>query len=144
MSETDYRAVTYDLTLAVAHTVLAANPALTFCYVSGAGTDAGGRMMWARVKGETENALLALTERAYMFRPGVIVPLPGGKARTKTYVVMYRVVAPLYPLLRRIASDRVTSALQLGQAMIQVSLAGAATRVLSTADINRLAVERTR
>ncbi|WP_433668086.1 NAD-dependent epimerase/dehydratase family protein [Nocardia sp. CA-136227] len=143
MSETDYRTVTFDIGLAAAHAVLAANPELTFCYVSGAGTGTGSRQMWARVKGETENALLALTERAYMFRPALIEPLPGGEPKTKANAVLQRVLVPLYPLVGRIAPRRITSALRLGQAMIRTARTGSPTRILFTADINDLAAEPT-
>ena len=144
MTEAAYRAITYDVTMAAARALQAANPALTFCYVSGAGTDGTGRtrMMWAQVKGETENALLALTPRAYMFRPAFILPLPGGRAKTTSYVLLYRIVTPLYPLLRRMAPRHTTTSLQLGQAMIETARTGAPRRVLTTADINEVAASR--
>lgn len=141
MTEAAYRAITVDFTLAAAHAVLAANPELTFCYVSGAGTDGTGktRMMWARVKGELENTLLKLTPQAYMYRPAFILPLPGGKAKTKSYVLLYRIVTPLYPVLRRIAPRSVTTSLRLGAAMIESVRGGAPRRVLKTGDINDIA-----
>lgn len=141
MSEAAYRVVSYDFPLAAARAVLAASPGLAFCYVSGAGTDGTGknRMMWARVKGETENALLELSPQAVMFRPAFIRPLPGTKAKAKPYDLLSRVVAPLYPVLRRIAPRYVTTSVQLGQAMIQTAHGGASRRVLTTADINELA-----
>jgi len=141
MSESDYRVITSDFTLAAAHALLAENPDLTFCYVSGVGTDGTGktRMMWARVKGEVENALLELTPRAFMFRPAVVLPLPGTKPKTKWYVLLYRIVTPLAPLLRRIGPRNVTSSLLLGYAMLETASAGAPQRVLDTADINELA-----
>ncbi|WP_353946403.1 NAD-dependent epimerase/dehydratase family protein [Streptomyces sp. HUAS MG91] len=144
MKEPAYRVVSYDFPLAAARALLAASPDLAFCYVSGAGTDGTGktRMMWARVKGETENALLELDQRSFMFRPAFIMPLPGTKAKTKSYVLLYRVVTPLYPLLRRIAPRYVTTSLQLGQAMIQATRSGAPRHVLETADINELAAAR--
>lgn len=142
MSEIDYRAITYDLTSAAAQVVLAVNPALTFCYISGAGTDTNSRLMWARVKGETEDALLASTANSYMFRPAVVVPLPGSTARNRTYAVLYRVLTTLNPLLRRIAPRRVSSALQVGQAMLTTARAGAPTRILEVNDINHLAAAR--
>ena len=79
MKEADYRRLTFDLTLGFARILAKLNPAMTFIYVSGAGTDRTehGRSMWARVKGETENALLRLPFKAVMFRPGAIVPLHG-------------------------------------------------------------------
>lgn len=141
MTEAGYRAITVDVTLAAAHAVLAANPELTFCYVSGAGTDGTGktRMMWARVKGELENTLLKLTPRAYMYRPAFILPLPGGKAKTKAYVLLYRIVTPLYPVLRRLTPRFVTTSLLLGEAMIESVRGGAPRRVLETGDINDIA-----
>ena len=144
MKEAAYRAITSDYTLAAAQALLAANPDLAFCYVSGAGTDGTGksRLMWARVKGETENALLALTPRAYMFRPALILPLPGENAKTKSYVVLYRIVTPLYPLLRRLVPRHVTTSVKLGQAMIEIVRAGSPHRVLATADINEAATGR--
>ncbi|MFF3931766.1 NAD-dependent epimerase/dehydratase family protein [Streptomyces hirsutus] len=143
MKEPAYRVVSYDFPLAAARALLAASH-LAFCYVSGAGTDGTGktRMMWARVKGETENALLELDPRSFMFRPAFIVPLPGTKAKTKSYVLLYRVVTPLHPVLRRLAPRYVTTSLQLGQAMIQATRGGAPRRVLETADINTLAAAR--
>ncbi|MEV6814335.1 hypothetical protein [Micromonospora sp. NPDC051296] len=146
MTEAAYRAVTYDLTLAAARALLAANPNLTFCYVSGAGTDGTGktRMMWSRVKGEVENTLLALTPRAYMYRPAFILPLPGSQAKTRWYAVLYRIVTPLYPVLRRLAPRYVTTSLQLGQAMIETARSGAPRRVLETPDINEVAASHSR
>ncbi|MFB6827495.1 NAD-dependent epimerase/dehydratase family protein [Streptomyces hydrogenans] len=145
MSEADYRVVSFDFPLAAARALLAAAPGAAFCYVTGAGTDGTGktRMMWARVKGQAENALLELSPRAYMFRPAVIVPLPGTKAKTKSYVLLYRIVTPLYPLLRRLIPRYVTTSLQLGQAMLQATRHGSPRRVLETADINHLAAAHT-
>jgi uncharacterized protein YbjT (DUF2867 family) len=91
MGEDWYRRLTYDLTLGAARTLAARNPQMTFVYVSGTGTDSTehGRVMWARVKGATENALLKLPfKAAYMFRPSVIQPVHGVKSRT----VLYRVL----------------------------------------------------
>jgi uncharacterized protein YbjT (DUF2867 family) len=141
MSEAEYTRLTYDLTLGVARTLLRTSPDLTFVYVSGTGTDSSekGRMMWARVKGRTENALLSMPFRAaYMFRPGVIVPLHGIRSSTRWYNVAYAVIGPIYPLLRRIAPTMITTTEQLGRAMIAVARNGYSTHVLETADINRL------
>ena len=106
MSEENYRRITYDITLAAAQTLVKLNPNMTFVYVSGAGTDSSerGRVMWARVKGQTENALLRLPfKAAYMFRPAVIVPLHGIKSRTMLYRIPYAVLGPLLPLLKRLS-----------------------------------------
>jgi uncharacterized protein YbjT (DUF2867 family) len=106
MSEADYRRVTFDFTLAAARTLAKASPGLTFIYVSGTGTDssARGRSMWARVKGETENALFALPfKRAYMFRPGFIQPMHGVTSRTRLYRLLYAVTTPLFPLVKLVS-----------------------------------------
>jgi len=143
ISEEQYTRVTYDLTLGVAKTLLRTSPDMTFVYVSGAGTDSSekGRMMWARVKGRTENALLSLPFRAaYMFRPGAIMPLHGIRSSTRWYNVMYAIIRPIYPLLRRAAPTMITTTERLGQAMLAVARNGYSTHVLEMSDINRLAV----
>jgi uncharacterized protein YbjT (DUF2867 family) len=141
MTEEQYTRVTYDLTLGVAKTLLRTSPDLTFVYVSGAGTDTSekGRIMWARVKGRTENALLSLPFRAaYMFRPGLIMPLHGIRSSTRWYNVVYAAIRPIYPLLRRVAPTMITTTERLGRAMLAVARKGYATHVLEMADINRL------
>ncbi|MEU5865132.1 NAD(P)H-binding protein [Nonomuraea sp. NPDC047529] len=138
MSERDYRRVTYDYTLAAGTTLARLSPSSTFVYVSGAGTDAHGRAMWARVKGATENALLALPFHAYMFRPGYIQPMHGITSRTRWYRLAYVVVAPLYPLLRRLFPAEVTTTERIGQAMITVAERGAPEHILGPAAINAL------
>jgi len=143
MSEEQYTRITYDLTLGVAKTLLRTSPDMTFVYMSGAGTDSSekGRMMWARVKGRTENALLSLPFRAaYMFRPGAIMPLHGIRSSTRWYNIMYAVIRPIYPLLRRVAPTMITTTERLGRAMLAVARKGYATHVLEMSDINRLAV----
>jgi len=141
MSEQAYRRVTLDLTLAAARPLAVANPAMTFVYVSGAGSDATGRsrMMWARVKGETENAVLALPFHGYAVRPGFIQPMHGIRSRTGWYRALYLASRPLYPLMFRFAPRSATSTERMGRAMIQLALTGASKRVLDGADINDLA-----
>jgi uncharacterized protein YbjT (DUF2867 family) len=142
MSETEYRRVTYDITLAAARALVAVNPGMTFVYVSGTGTDSSekSRMMWARVKGATENALLALPfTAAYMFRPGYIQPLHGIKSKTGWYSAMYAVVAPIYPLLRIAFGKYVTTTEELGRAMLHSAKSGAKKRVVENAEIAALA-----
>ena len=142
MREQDYTRVTHDLTLAVARTLLKVNPGMTFIYVSGTGTDSSekGRSMWARVKGRTENDLLKLGfKSAYMFRPGYIQPLDGIKTKTRVYAMMYAVLGPFYPLLKTVAPQLVTTTRQVGKAMIQVALHGAAKTHLENRDINQIA-----
>ena len=142
MSEAAYRRVTLDLTVRTAEVLLASNPGLTFCYVSGQGTDssASGRIMWARVKGETENRLLEMPLSAYMFRPGYIQPLKGVRSRTRAYQVFYTVLGPIFPVLSRLLPDHVTTTVNVGRAMIRVALAGSDKRILGPKDINSLAV----
>jgi uncharacterized protein YbjT (DUF2867 family) len=139
MNEADYTRVTYDVTMAAAEVLATKNPGMTFICISGAGTDSSehGRSMWARVKGRTENALLKMSLKAYVFRPGYIQPMHGIKSKTKLYSAAYAVVAPLYPLLRRLAPQYVTTTEQLGRAMICVAKRGAAKPVLESQDINR-------
>ena len=142
MTEERYARVTYDLTLSVARQLARLNPAMTFVYVSGMGTDASerGRTMWARVKGRTENALLALPFRAaYMFRPGLVQPVEGARSRTAWYRVLYAMMAPLLPLLRRFFPNSVTTSADVGRAMLAVARRGYATRVLESRDIVRAA-----
>ena len=141
MSEADYRHVTYDLTLAAANQLVKLNPGMTFIYVSGQGTDSSeqGRSMWARVKGATENALLALPfKAAYMFRPGIIRPLHGIRSKTRLYQTFYTVFAPLLGLMAWLAPDSLTSTEQMGKAMIHAVQGGAPLRHLGNRDINRL------
>jgi uncharacterized protein YbjT (DUF2867 family) len=141
MNEDDYRRITYDLTLSVARTLARLNPDMTFIYVSGAGTDSSesGRSMWARVKGKTENDLLTLPFKAYMFRPGWIQPLHGITSKTRLYRVLYAAFAPLFPVVRALAPTRVTTTENVGRAMIAVARSGAPSHVLESPDINALA-----
>lgn len=142
MSEAAYHRVTYELTLSAAEALVDLNPGLTFCYVSGEGTDSTerGRFMWARVKGKTENHLLRMPFKAYMFRPGFIQPLKGIRSKTKLYQTFYNVVGPLYPLLKRLLPRHVTTTASVGRAMIQVAASGYSRHVLETPDINARAV----
>ena len=138
MKENEYYRLTYSLTLHVARTLHRLNPTLTFCYVSGAGTDGTerGSNMWARVKGKTENELLQLGFRsAYMFRPGYLHPTKGLK-NTKSY---YAVLSWLYPLGRLLFGRYVCTLAELGRAMIHSVRQGYGKSVLEVGDIVRLA-----
>lgn len=141
MSEAAYTRVTYDLTMAVAQVLAQTNPGMTFIYVSGAGTDSseGGRTMWARVKGRTENALLRLPFRAaHMFRPAFIQPLHGIVSRTRIYRVLYALLGPFYPVWRTLFPSYVTTTEKVGRAMLAVAQRGAPQAVLETRDINQM------
>jgi uncharacterized protein YbjT (DUF2867 family) len=137
MKEEDYRRITYDPALQVGRTLAAANPELTFIYVSGQGTDSSekGRSMWGRVKGKTENDLLALPFQAYMFRPGFVQPMDGVVSRTRLYRAAYAVTGPLIPLLERLAPNAVNNNREIGRAMIAVATSGADVRVLTPREI---------
>jgi len=141
MSEQDYRRVTYELTISVAKTLVRLNPTMTFIYVSGAGTDSTerSRMMWARVKGKTENDLLKMPFRAaYMFRPGYIQPLHGIRTKTKWYGALYAVMGPLYPIWKRLLPKYVTTTECVGRAMLNVVRHGAPKHCVENQDINEL------
>jgi uncharacterized protein YbjT (DUF2867 family) len=142
MKERDYRHVTFVFTLAAAEVLAKQNPGMTFIYVSGTSTDSTekGRSMWARVKGETENALLKLPFRAaYMFRPGVIQPLHGIKSKTRVYRALYTVAAPLFPIVKLLFPKYVITTEQVGRAMLAVARGGAAQRLLENRDIAEIA-----
>jgi uncharacterized protein YbjT (DUF2867 family) len=142
MTEEDYRRVTHDVTVAAASTLARVNPGMTFVFVSGRGADSteAGRVMWARIKGKAENAILRAPFKAsYVFRPAFIQPLRGIQSRTPLYRVLYRVAAPLYPVLKALFPRSVTTTEQLGRAMLAVARNGAPKRVLESADINEIA-----
>jgi len=142
MSEADYTRVTYEITMAAANVLLRLNPAMIFVFVSGAGTDSTehGRLMWARVKGRTENALLRMPfKAAYMFRPGVVQPMHGVQSRTAAYRILYSITAPLIPLLRRLFPNQILTTEEMGQAMLNAVRRGTSTRVLESRDIRQLA-----
>jgi uncharacterized protein YbjT (DUF2867 family) len=138
MSEQQYENMTYTLTLAAAEALSRLNSAMTFVYVSGAGTDSSekGRVMWARVKGKTENALLRLPfKAAYMFRPGIIQPVHGARSKTTAYRIGYALAKPVLPLLRRLFPRYILTTEEIGRAMIHVAKQGAPKKVLETWDI---------
>ncbi len=139
LDEAAYARVTFDMTMAPARALAKHSPQMTFIYVSGAGTDstAQGRSMWARVKGRTENALLALFPNAYMFRPGGIQPMHGARSKTRSYRIGYLVAWPLLPLLKLVGA--ITTTERMGLAMLNVARRGADTRILGNGAINRLA-----
>jgi uncharacterized protein YbjT (DUF2867 family) len=140
MNEKQYTHLTYDLTMAVACTLARLNPRMVFVYVSGAGADSSetSRVMWQRVRGKTENALLKLPFRGvYIFRPGMIQPV-GVKSKTTSYRWFYALTKPLLPLLRAMLPDQILSTPQVGQAMLAAVRNGAQKRVLESPDINAL------
>ena len=144
MSEADYTRVTYGITAAAAETLCLLNPGMTFVFVSGAGADSTeqGRLMWARVKGKAENAILRMPcKGTYVFRPGAVLPMHGERSRTTAYRVLYAMTKPLLPLLKRIMPGAIVTTEQFGRAMLVVARQGAPKRVLESSDINALAPE---
>ncbi len=133
MKEKQYRRLTYDLTIHFAKAVKALNPDILFAYVSGAATDSTekGSSMWARVKGKTENDLIALFPRAYMFRPGYMQPTPG----LKNTIKFYRYIKWMYPFLRFALRGSTSTLAELGQAMIHCAARGYYKKVLEVRDI---------
>ncbi|MCC8424645.1 NAD-dependent epimerase/dehydratase family protein [Mucilaginibacter sp. UR6-11] len=137
MKEPAYTHVTYDLTLHFAETLARLNKDMVFTYVSGAYTDASekGNIMWARVKGRTENALIALPfKKTYNFRPGFMKPVEGQKS-LKTF---YKFIAPLYPLLNIFIPKQLLTLHEVAQAMVNAVLKGYPKSVLEIEDIRAL------
>jgi hypothetical protein len=138
MKEPEYYKLTYTLTMHVAETLAKQNNDMVFCYISGAGTDSSekGRMMWARVKGKTENDLMKLPfKNVYAFRPGYMHPTRGLKNTLKAY----RYISWLYPALKILFRNRVSTLKELGLAMIEVALKGYTKQVIEVRDILILA-----
>lgn len=138
MKEEDYYKITYTLTLNFAGALSKVNPEMIFCYVSGSGTDSSekGKLMWARVKGKTENDLLKLNfKKVYNFRPGFMRATKGLKNTLK----YYKYFGWLYPLLKLILPRFVSTLSQLGLAMINAAIYGYEKQILEVKDINSLA-----
>jgi uncharacterized protein YbjT (DUF2867 family) len=141
MTETEYTRLTHDLTVAVATTLLRLNPAMTFVFVSGTGADSSerGRVMWARVKGKAENAILRMGfAAAYVFRPAAIIPMHGITSRTRWIRVANTVLKPVFPVLKALLPRHVTTTEQLGRAMLKVARNGFATQVIEARDIGAM------
>lgn len=140
MREKKYAHLTYDLTMALARPLSKLNPEMTVCYVSGVGSDISekSRIMWARVKGKTENDLLKLPFRqAYMFRPGFIRPTKG---LINTYL-FYKIIDPLFPVFKMLFSKYLTTLKEIGLAMINTVNKGYDKQILEVRDIVELAKE---
>lgn len=140
-SEAEYARVTHDITVAAASVLARTNPRMTFVFVSGSGSDSTerGRIMWARIKGKAENAVLGMPFKgAYVFRPALIQAMRGVQSRTALYRIPYLVLAPVIPFLRRRFPNYVTTTEQIGRAMLEVARHGAPKRILESADINAL------
>lgn len=137
MKEAEYTRITYDTTLNFAKTVASLNPGMVFTYVSGAMTDSTekGSLMWARVKGRTENDLMKLPFKgAYNFRPGFMKPTPGQKSLKP----IYKFIGLLYPLFYLFMRNQILTLQQVGRAMINSVLKGYDKQVLEVKDIKVL------
>jgi hypothetical protein len=138
MNEEKYRKLTYDLTLHFANVVVSQSKDLTFCYVSGKGTDGTekGGLMWARVKGKTENDLMKLPfKKVYAFRPGFMKPTPG----LKNPLSGYKYFNWMFPLLRALFPNAVCTLREVGIAMIKCAQKDCGNPVLEVKDIVRIA-----
>jgi uncharacterized protein YbjT (DUF2867 family) len=137
MSEEDYRRITYDFAVAAGEVLLRLNPGMRMCFVSGAGTNLNGRQMWARVKAEAEQALLAMPWRsAHMFRPAGIMPRKGVVSGVRSYRILYTLLGWTYPVLKALTPNQVTTSDHLGRAMILVARDGHPLEILEGRDIN--------
>jgi len=137
MKEPAYTALTHTLTLNFAKTLVTRNPSMTFCYVSGAGTDSSekGNSMWARVKGKTENDLIKVPFReVYNFRPGFMKPTKG----LRNTLPYYRYISWLYPLGRNLYPKGFHELRELGRAMIEVAQNGYSKQIIEVKDIIEL------
>ena len=137
MSQEQYKHIIYDLTLNAGRLLAELNPDMTFCYVTGAGTDSSeqGRMAWARVKGATENALMRLFKHSYMFRPAFMKATPG----QKNLKISYKLLAWVYPIGRLLYPAAFCTLREVGLAMINAATKGYAKQILEVKDIVQLA-----
>ncbi len=145
LNEKEYNKITYDYTLALAKAIYAADNEFTFIYVSGQGTDSSekGRMMWARVKGKTENDLVKMGfKQAFMYRPGMIIPHRGIKSRTKSYQFMYDYFMWLVKLVKFLAPNSVVTTTQIGLSMINATSKGYPRNIIDPKDIIQLAEDK--
>ena len=140
-NEAEYTRLTYTLTLGFAQILASQNPDMTFCYISGAGTDSTekGRAMWARVKGKTENDLMKLPfKEVYNFRPGGIEPFLPLKP-SQTYYKTYKYLKWLFSIVKVLAPNAVITLKDLAAAMINASLVGYQKNILEVKDIKIIA-----
>jgi hypothetical protein len=135
VKEPEFTKVTYDLTMRFAQTVSKLNSGMTFCYVSGRGTNENGKQMWQRVKGKTETDLTKLSfKQVYNFRPGIMKPTKG----LKNTLSLYKWMGWLLPIINIISPKSVLTLKQVGDAMINVTLRGYEKNILEVSDINAL------
>lgn len=137
LDEAAYTRVSYDYPMAAARLFAQVSPQVTFVYVSGQGTDSSGRgrVMWARVKGRAENAIMDLLPNGYAARPGFIQPTYGAVSKTRWYRLGYAVTRPLFPVLSRLLPNQVTTTDGIGRAMLRVARQGSPVRVLGNREL---------
>jgi nucleoside-diphosphate-sugar epimerase len=140
-SEATFSKVTYDATKVLMDVMYEVNPGMVVTYVSGVGTDTSekGKVMWARVKGKTENYILNRGfAKSYMFRPGMILPEKGIKSRTFLYQFFYVILRPFFPLFR--LSKNVTTTTKLGKSMIRLVSIDNPSVYIENRDINEIVI----
>ncbi|MCR8656541.1 NAD-dependent epimerase/dehydratase family protein [Paenibacillus endoradicis] len=141
MSEADYTRITYEMTIKNAKQLVEFNPNMKIIYVSGMGADSTeqGKEMWARVEGKTENTLLSMPfKAAYMLRPAAILPMHGVRSKTAQYRILYNIIKPINPLLKRMKS--VLTSEQLGQLILHLAKSGTTKEVLEKEKLKELAL----
>jgi hypothetical protein len=137
-NEQEYNNITFEIIKTFSDALIRPDSKMTFCYVSGAGTDSteSGKVMWARIKGKTENYLLKLGFKdAYMFRPALIIPTKG----LDNTLTLYKIFSPLLPLVKLLFPKHVCSLEQIGLAMINSVTRGYKKKILEVEDIKKLA-----
>ncbi|QHJ10694.1 hypothetical protein FX988_00914 [Paraglaciecola mesophila] len=142
VDEQDYNHITYDMTYALASALVNVSPQITFNYLSGTGADSSeqGSVMWARVKGKTENMLLNIGfADAYMFRLGALFPERDIKSKTALYNLLYTGLRPFFPILKKVMP--ITTSEELGRAMINSIMSPQTLKILENDDINQLAID---
>lgn len=140
MKEEAYRRITYDFTDKAGEVLSRLNPEMTFCFISGAGTDATSSTMWARVKGEAENVLKTYPFKSlFLMRPGYIQPVKGVKSKTRLYSLLYFFMGSLYPLWKRLFPKMVSTSEEIGLAMIHAVLHGYEKETMESIDLVTLA-----
>jgi len=138
LTEEEYKRITCDYTVAAAKTLLKVNPKISFIFISGMGADSteNGRIMWARVKGKTENEILAMKfKRAVVIRPAFIEPKDGIRSRTRLYRVLYRAFWPIMPLIKLFAPKSVIDTRTLGKLMLRIAREAAPKQIMESADM---------
>ena len=140
MSEEAYTRITFEFTEKVGEVLSRLNPDMSFCFISGAGTDADSNTMWAKVKGNAENVLKTFSfKQLYLMRPGYVQPVKGVKSKTKLYSFLYLLFGSLYPVWKRLFPKYVSTSEEIGLAMIHAVLHGFEKQTLESIDIVELA-----